>query len=1143
MSLFDAQPRGPSAGVAVPFAQEDLTRVFEAKTLQRGRTLVMSGAVALADPGTGRIKAEVNDLGRRLAVTVTPVQGKRGIVLERTCTCGRNACAHMAAAAMMALETRPEWRKASLFDLVDRPPAAPAPSSLEPPPQARPLAPPAPKPPAAPLSLVRASAAPSTPPSLPKPAAPQSLRWTLEPGQGEIACHISVDFVTEGRTETDPASPRDVLAKAPRDMEGDADRAIARLLGGGGSTRTPVAKSRGEAIDRLLRRLLATGRLHWRDGTPLAEGPGRVVRAFRDPATRKLRPTGLPERSVLVKGQSYWCVDSATGSVFPVDLQVVEVPTAKPVPPVPAAGTQPVSRLFAPSRNAPAAPSRPGPALPSFRENAIPGVRSGAAEAADIVERSPRVVARLGRVVTPADGLVDVLRLSFDYGEPGEPVEIEPDDQRQFARFEDERGNVTFVRRAKAEEQAALDRLSGLGFAQARIEPPKGSLDARGTRVHWLTGRDVEERWRSFLATEVPALTKTGWTVEVGTDFGTKVIEPGADMEVAIRDAGDGWFDLDVGVEIEGERRPLLPILAQLVERGGLSATRVIDGRAHIVLEDGNVLALPAERVERLMSVLEAMLGSGRPSGDRLKVPLAEADSLLDIDDLIARRTEETAQIDGYLKRLRDSEIPGDMEPPPGFHGELRDYQRAGLAWMQSLRANDVAGILADDMGLGKTAQTLAHIAMEEHEGRLTDPCLVVVPTSLVPNWVAEAGRFTPKLRVVVLHGLDRHERLSELDRAHIVVTTYGVVARDVDLLKRLTWHMLVLDEAQAIKNPDGKATRAVAALQSRHRLCLSGTPVENNLGELWSQFAFLMPGLLGDRKEFGKRYRVPIEKRADNTRANLLMRRIRPFLLRRTKEAVAKELPPKTEVVVRIDLDRDQRDLYETIRLSVNETVRAALAVGGQGGAGSGLGRNAITVIDALLKLRQVCCDPRLLKIATGGKVRESAKLEALTEMVREMVPEGRRILIFSQFTTMLDLIKLELEKADISYVELTGRTLDRAEPVNRFQNREVPVFLISLKAGGRGLNLTAADTVIHYDPWWNPAAEDQATDRAYRIGQDKPVFVYKLIAANTVEERIIDLQRRKGSLSAATIEGKGLVGALDGGDIDYLLGGNEDE
>jgi SNF2 family DNA or RNA helicase len=368
------------------------------------------------------------------------------------------------------------------------------------------------------------------------------------------------------------------------------------------------------------------------------------------------------------------------------------------------------------------------------------------------------------------------------------------------------------------------------------------------------------------------------------------------------------------------------------------------------------------------------------------------------------------------------------------------------------------------------------------------------------------------------------------------VVATYGVVARDIDLMKGMVWHLVVLDEAQAIKNPDSKATRAVCSLDARHRLCLSGTPVENNLGELWSQFAFLMPGLLGDRKDFQKRFRTPIEKRGDSTRANLLVRRTRPFLLRRTKQEVATELPPKTEVVVRIDLDQEQRDLYETIRLSVHETVRAAIAV-------RGFGPNAITVIDALLKLRQVCCDPRLVKIPAAGRVKESGKLSHLASMLREMVPEGRRVLVFSQFTSMLDLIKLELEAAAIDYVELTGRTMDRATPVERFQRGEVPVFLISLKAGGRGLNLTAADTVIHYDPWWNPAAEDQATDRAYRIGQDKPVFVYKLIAANTVEERILDLQRRKGSLSAATIEGTGLVSTLDGGDIDFLFGNDSED
>src|SRR6266446_6482052 len=274
------------------------------------------------------------------------------------------------------------------------------------------------------------------------------------------------------------------------------------------------------------------------------------------------------------------------------------------------------------------------------------------------------------------------------------------------------------------------------------------------------------------------------------------------------------------------------------------------------------------------------------------------------------------------------------------------------------------------------------------------------------------------------------------------------------------------------------------------------------------------MPGLLGDRKSFQKRFRTPIEKRGDGVRAAQFTRRIRPFLLRRTKADVASDLPAKTEVVRRIELDPAQRDLYEAIRLSVHEKVREAIAA-------SGFARNHITVLDALLKLRQACCDPRLVKLEAARQVSESTKLASLIEMLSEMVPEGRRILVFSQFTSMLELIKPELAAAEIAYVELTGSTLDRATPVQRFQAGEVPVFLISLKAGGRGLNLTAADTVIHYDPWWNPAAENQATDRAYRIGQDKPVFVYKLITAGTVEERILELQARKSDLADAAVNG----------------------
>ena len=409
------------------------------------------------------------------------------------------------------------------------------------------------------------------------------------------------------------------------------------------------------------------------------------------------------------------------------------------------------------------------------------------------------------------------------------------------------------------------------------------------------------------------------------------------------------------------------------------------------------------------------------------------------------------------------------------------------------------------------------------------------IKTALMTRESRELAKFAPFLKVTVLHGIDRHERRAEIDQYDVVITTYTVLARDIEEMSELAWHIVVLDEAQAIKSPDAKATKAVCQLNTRHRLALSGTPIENNLEELWSQFAFLMPGLLGDRKGFGKRFRTPIEKREDNTRRLQLVRRIRPFILRRTKAEVATELPPKHTILRRITLSQQQRELYETIRATLDDKVREQIAA-------TSLARSRIVVLDALLKLRQVCCDPRLVKLAAARDVLASAKLDDLMDMLGEMLPEGRRVLLFSQFTSMLDLIKPRLEAEGIKYVELRGDTRDRAAPVRRFEAGEVPVFLISLKAGGRGLNLTSADTVIHYDPWWNPAVEDQASDRAHRIGQTKSVFVYKMIAADTVEERIIDMQERKAALAKLAFEDGDEVPPLEFDEIEFLFGTKPD-
>jgi SNF2 family DNA or RNA helicase len=380
-------------------------------------------------------------------------------------------------------------------------------------------------------------------------------------------------------------------------------------------------------------------------------------------------------------------------------------------------------------------------------------------------------------------------------------------------------------------------------------------------------------------------------------------------------------------------------------------------------------------------------------------------------------------------------------------------------------------------------------------------------------NWRREVKQFTPDLSVLVLQGGNRQDQFGSISHYDLVVTTYPLLVRDQAALLDVAYHYIVLDEAQVIKNHNSQAAQLVRQLRSRHRLCMTGTPMENHLGELWSQFDFLMPGFLGDSATFRKRFRTPIENHGNQEQHARLSKRIAPFLLRRRKKDVAKELPAKTEIIRTVALGNEQAALYESIRLSMEKKVRDAIAA-------QGLARSHITILDALLKLRQTCCDPRLLSLNEASAVTTSAKLELLMQMLPEMLEEGRRVLLFSQFTTMLGLIEQSLEAQNIIYTKLTGQTQNRDAAIEKFRQGDANVFLISLKAGGVGLNLTEADTVIHYDPWWNPAAENQATDRAHRIGQDKPVFVYKLITENTLEEKILDMQVKKQLLAEGSYE-----------------------
>ena len=380
-------------------------------------------------------------------------------------------------------------------------------------------------------------------------------------------------------------------------------------------------------------------------------------------------------------------------------------------------------------------------------------------------------------------------------------------------------------------------------------------------------------------------------------------------------------------------------------------------------------------------------------------------------------------------------------------------------------------------------------------------------------NWRKEAEKFTPELKVLVLQGHDRQNFFDQIYDADIILSTYPLLARDEEFFLSHQYHMLILDEAQNIKNPRAKASQVVRQLNAKHRLCLTGTPMENHLGELWSLFHFLMPGFLYSQDVFNKTYRKPIEKNADLSIKSKLISRIKPFMLRRLKTEVAKELPEKTMIEVNIDLNEQQSKLYEAVRATMQKNIRELIAT-------KGFHRSQIQILSALLKLRQVCCHPALLQLDNVKNQNiESAKLDHLLQMVQDMVEEGRKILIFSQFTTMLQIIENQLKILNIPTVKLIGQTKKRDQVITEFQTGDIPVFLISLKAGGVGLNLTAADTVIHYDPWWNPAAEDQASDRAWRIGQKKPVFVYKLITNQSIEEKILALQKNKANLTQSIL------------------------
>lgn len=739
------------------------------------------------------------------------------------------------------------------------------------------------------------------------------------------------------------------------------------------------------------------------------------------------------------------------------------------------------------------------------------------------VTPTPVLTLRAFPVLTYAQGMANryqagSVRLSFDYEGPRLP--FAPAKPRERRLHE---GRLLEVVRDRSAEISACEQLEAFGLIDVELLPrmpmPGAGVFSDGDFV-------LEPRRGQLLAAEqlfalAPRMREHGFRLETDAGFPFELLDEPEEWYAEVEESGNAWFDLSLGIDIGGERVDLLPILRRLLGDPGFPLTprkgEDADAMWLVPIDERRRVALPLQRLRDLMApLLEWLQELPERDAEQGVLRLRRSQATV-LDELSARGKlpwRGAENLREQLARLREAREPASE--PEGFKASLRGYQRDGLAWLGFLADANLGGVLADDMGLGKTVQVLAHLLSEKQRGRLDQPAMVVAPTSLVSNWRSEAERFAPALSVLVVHGPSRSGLHESIPHHDLVITTYPLLARDREALLAHEYALLVLDESQMVKNAKSQAARVVREISARRRLAMTGTPLENHLGELWAQFDAVEPGLLGNERHFTRFFRTPIEKHHDAERRERLSRRIAPLLLRRRKEDVLADLPEKTIIPRNIDLDGAQRELYESLRLAQHERVLAEVRQ-------RGLAQSGIIVIDALLKLRQVCCDPRLVKLEGARRVKHSAKLELLLDLLGSLVDEGRRVLVFSQFAEMLELISQALNARKLAWQMLTGQTpsTKRADLVARFQAGEVPIFLISLKAGGVGLNLTAADTVIHYDPWWNPAVEAQATDRAHRIGQDKPVFVYKLICSGTVEEKIQALQQRKADLAEAVLEG----------------------
>ena len=675
-----------------------------------------------------------------------------------------------------------------------------------------------------------------------------------------------------------------------------------------------------------------------------------------------------------------------------------------------------------------------------------------------------------------------------------------PDFQTGSYIFE---GKTFLIRRDQKEESSLISQL-----ADMRFQP-------RSTRLWFMEPEEAI----AFLLDSYPTLVEN-WRVYGEATLSRYKVRASSPMVNASIESNekDKWFSLDIQVEYDGQSLPLERIWKAWLK-----------GKRYVQLKDGSYASLPESWLEKLAHKLKVLgLDPAKPPKRQFKQYEAPVlDSLL--EDLPA------AQEDSFWSKLRDSirnfQEVRQVSMPKGLAAELRPYQLQGVSYLNFLNEYGFGGILADEMGLGKTIQTLAFIQHMVNNGA-TGPNLIVVPTSVLPNWDREASKFVPNLSRVIVYGTRRENIFRKIADADLVITTYALLRRDLEELEQHNFNAIILDEAQNIKNPNTITARSVRNIHAGMKLCLSGTPIENNLFELWSLFEFLMPGFLGSQHAFQRGVIKPI-KEGDAETLEYLRSRVKPFILRRTKAEVVKDLPPKIESVTYCALAEEQAELYAALARKLRDQVLADVAE-------KGMAKSQMSILDALLKLRQICCHPKLLKMDMPGFNANmvSGKFEAFKDMILDIVEEGHKVLVFSQFVQMLQQIRGWLQMTDIPFCYLDGSSKDRLEQVDRFNNSpDIPIFLISLKAGGTGLNLTSADYVIHYDPWWNPAVESQATDRTHRIGQTRQVFSYKLICQNTVEEKILKLQEAKRGVAEAIIPGQDTWKSLTREDLEMLF------